>query len=68
MTQSTQSLASSNINPLIPPKNALTTYYYLKTNDEFSGNNRRQSISSSQSQPPKMGVKALNHNLSTKVK
>jgi hypothetical protein len=68
MTRSTQSLASSlsNINTPITTKNPLTTYYYLKTNEDFSGHVRRPSISSSQ-QPPKMGVKALNHPSSTKV-
>jgi hypothetical protein len=70
MTRSTQSLASSsnnNNNTPMTTKNPLTTYYYLKTNDDFSGHVRRQSLSSSQ-QPPKMGVKALNHPSSTKVK
>jgi hypothetical protein len=67
MTRSTQSLASSSNNNNTPmtTKNPLTTYYYLKTNDDFSGHVRRQSLSSSQ-QPPKMGVKALNHPSSTK--
>ncbi len=70
MTRSTQSLAStssSNMNTPITTKNSSTTYYYLRTNDEFNGTNKRQSISSSQ-QPPKMGVKALNHTSSNKVK
>jgi hypothetical protein len=68
MTRSTQSLASSsNNNTLITTKNPSTTYYYLKTNDDFSGHVRRPSLSSSQ-QPPKMGMKALNHPSSNKIK
>jgi hypothetical protein len=66
MTRSTQSLASSsNLNTPITTKNpsTSTTYYYLKTNEEF---NRRPAILPSQ-QPPKMGIKALNHTSSNKV-
>jgi hypothetical protein len=65
MTRSTQSLASSsNLNTPITTKNpsTSTTYYYLKTNEEF---NRRPAILPSQ-QPPKMGIKALNHTSSNK--
>ena len=61
MTQSNQSLPASSSKP------STTTYYYLKTNEDFSEQNRRQSISTVQ-QPPKMGVKALNHNSSSKVR
>jgi hypothetical protein len=69
MTRSTQSLASSTINTPITTKNSSTsTYYCLKTNDEYSGTTKRQSILPSQQPPPKMGVKALNHTSSIKVK
>ncbi|CAF3241710.1 unnamed protein product, partial [Rotaria sp. Silwood2] len=44
MARSTQNLTSSNINTSITTKNSLTstTYYCLKTNDEFSGTTKRQ--------------------------
>ncbi|CAF3592828.1 unnamed protein product [Adineta steineri] len=68
MTRSTQSLASSNMTIPPPPtnKNSPTTYYCLRTNDELSGTNKRQSNLASQQPPPKMGVKALNHSSSNK--
>lgn len=65
MTRSTQSLASSaNINTPIKTNNSTsTTYYCVKAQDQFNGTKKRQSIVSSQQLlPPKMGVKALNHN------
>ncbi len=70
MTRSTQSLASSNLSASITTKNSptSTTYYCLKTNDDFIGTTKRPSILPSQQPPPKMGVKALNHTSSTKVK
>ncbi|CAF2163225.1 unnamed protein product, partial [Rotaria magnacalcarata] len=68
MTRSTQSLASSaNMNTPIKTNNSTsTTYYCVKTQDQFNGTNKRQSIVSSQQLlPPKMGVKALNHTSSS---
>ena len=68
LTRSTQSLASSNATPPITSKNSATpTYYCLRTNDDLIGSTRRHMSLSSQPAPPKMGVKALNHNSSTKV-
>ncbi|CAF2966359.1 unnamed protein product [Rotaria sp. Silwood2] len=70
MTRSAQSLASSNINISNTNKNSsatLTAYYCLKTNDEFSGTTKRQSILPSQQQLlPKLGVKALDQTSSNK--
>lgn len=71
MTRSTQSLASSsNIHaPITTSNSASTTYYCIKTQDQFNGTNKRQSIVSSQQLPPKMGLKALNHTVvSNKVR
>ncbi|CAF4341225.1 unnamed protein product, partial [Rotaria sp. Silwood2] len=44
MARSTQNLTSSNINTSITTKSSLTstTYYCLKTNDEFRGTTKRQ--------------------------
>ena len=69
LTRSTQSLASSNATPPISSKNsAAPTYYCLRTNDDLIGSTRRHMSLSSQPAPPKMGVKALNHTSSTKVR
>ncbi|CAF1238829.1 unnamed protein product [Rotaria sordida] len=61
MTRNTHSLASSNIDIPIRTKSSLvsTIYYCLKTNDEFSGTTRIQTILPS----AKMNIKALNHSL-----
>jgi len=63
ISKSTQNLASSNIDTTSNSNN-----YCLKTNEELNNTPRRQPVSSSQQLPPKMGVKALNHNSSNKVK
>ena len=63
MTQNNQSLSSTS-----SLKTPATTYYYLKTNEDFSEQTRKQSIPIVQQPPPKMGVKALNHNSSSKVR
>ena len=64
MTQNNQSLPSTSSSK--PPPT--TTYYYLKTNEEFPEQTRKQSMPTVHSQPPKMGVKALNHNPPSKVR
>lgn len=71
LTRSTQSLSStSNNNNGSINSRPLTasTYYCLKTNEDSNGITKRQSILPSQSAPPKMGLKALNHSSSNKVR
>ena len=66
ISRSTQSLASSSSSSNLTGGKAVnpTTYYCVKTQEEFTGISKRQSVLPA---PPRMGVKALNHSASNKV-
>jgi hypothetical protein len=65
MRGSTQSLASTNLDT--PSTTSNLTTFGSKINDRFNNTPKRQSASSAQQLPPKMGLKALNHTPANKV-